>query len=147
MNKMATRDHASNDILAMLGTVGHTIGSHHDMVLKNHKLSAAKLGVLRQLILAGEPLPLGQLAARLTCVRSNITQLVDRLEQDGFVKRLPDSDDRRCLRAAITEEGRRRYAAGVKAQVEVQRQWLENLSAQEQAELATLLAKLRKTKL
>ncbi|MBI4789136.1 MAG: MarR family transcriptional regulator [Chloroflexi bacterium] len=131
----------------MLGTVGHTIGSHHDMVLKNHKLSAAKLGVLRQLILAGEPLPLGQLAARLTCVRSNITQLVDRLEQDGFVKRLPDSDDRRCLRAAITEEGRRRYAAGVKAQVEVQRQWLENLSAQEQAELATLLAKLRKTKL
>ena len=147
MNKMARADYASTNVLAILGAVGHTIGSRHDTVLKSHKLSAAKLGVLRQLILADEPLPLGQLAARLTCVKSNITQLVDRLEQDGLVKRLPDSDDRRCLRAAITEQGRRRYTAGVKAQVEVQRQLLENLSQQEQAELATLLAKLRIVKL
>jgi DNA-binding MarR family transcriptional regulator len=45
-------------------------------------LSLAKLGALRHLAEADEPLPLGQLAERIACVKSNVTQLVDRLESD-----------------------------------------------------------------
>ena len=45
-------------------------------------LSLAKFGALSQLAAAGEPLPLSTLAERRACVRSNITQLVDRLEAD-----------------------------------------------------------------
>jgi DNA-binding MarR family transcriptional regulator len=48
------------------------------------ELSPPKYSALNQLVLAGRPLMLGELAARLTCVRSNITQLVDRLEADGW---------------------------------------------------------------
>jgi len=47
-------------------------------------------------------------------VRSNITQLVDRLESEKLVKRVDDPDDRRSLRAAITPLGRERQAAGAK---------------------------------
>jgi DNA-binding MarR family transcriptional regulator len=74
-------------------------------------LSLAKYGVLSKLVAAAEPLPLGTLAERSACVRSNMTQLVDRLEADHLVQRAPDPRDRRSIRAELTEEGRRRQAA------------------------------------
>jgi DNA-binding MarR family transcriptional regulator len=55
---------------------------------------------------SADPLTLGDLADRLTCVRSNITQLIDRLEAGGLVKRVEDASDRRSVRAAITPLGR-----------------------------------------
>src|SRR6186713_1650672 len=69
-------------------------------------LSLAKLAALHRLSEAGESLPLGQLAERLSCVKSNVTQLVDRLEADGLVTRAFDPNDRRSRLAVITEAGR-----------------------------------------
>jgi len=39
----------------------------------------AKFGALSHLVKEGEPLSLSECAMKMTCVRSNITQLVDRL--------------------------------------------------------------------
>ena len=47
-------------------------------------------------------------------MRSNITQLVDRLEADSLVKRTDDPADRRGVRAEVTRLGRERHAAGTK---------------------------------
>src|SRR5260370_20644751 len=47
-------------------------------------LSLAKLALLHQLAEAKEPLPLSELAQLQNCVRSNITQLVDRLGEGGL---------------------------------------------------------------
>src|SRR6266516_385797 len=69
-------------------------------------LSLAKLAALCHLKNAGDSLPLGQLAGRLACVKSNVTQLVDRLEADGLVSRASDPGDRRSRIAAITDAGR-----------------------------------------
>ena len=66
-------------------------------------LSLAKLAALHRLSEAGESLPLGQLAERLSCVKSNVTQLVDRLEADGLVSRAGDPNDRRSRLAVLTE--------------------------------------------
>jgi DNA-binding MarR family transcriptional regulator len=63
---------------------------------------------------------LGELAQRLACVRSNVTQLVDRLEADGLVKREADSADRRSIRAVVTDAGRERQVAGSQALARVQ---------------------------
>src|SRR5262245_23208974 len=71
-------------------------------------LSLAKFGVLSKLVAAGDPLPLSTLAEQCACVRSNITQLVDRLEGDKLVARVGDPHDRRSIRAELTAEGRRR---------------------------------------
>ena len=68
-------------------------------------LSLAKFGVLARLASADEPLPLSTLAEEQACVRSNITQLVDRLEADKLVVRVDDPHDRRLVRAALTAGG------------------------------------------
>ena len=88
----------------------HAISSRLDDLLEPHGLSVAKLGVLRQL--SRGPLALGALAQRQSCVRSNITQLVDRMEAEGLVRRVADPDDRRVTLAEITEAGHARLQAG-----------------------------------
>jgi DNA-binding MarR family transcriptional regulator len=74
--------------------------------LAEEGLSLAKLGALRHLALADEPLTLTQLAERHCCGRSNVTALIDRLEADGLVERTIDPSDRRNQRAALKIAGR-----------------------------------------
>ena len=83
-------------------------------------LSLAKFGVLSKLVAAGEPLPLSTLAERSACVRSNITQLVDRLEAEKLVVRAPDPRDRRSIRAELTDEGRARQAEAARVVTEAE---------------------------
>ena len=65
-------------------------------------LSIAKAGLLKCLAQSDEPQALSDLASNTQCVRSNITQLMDRLEADGLVERVSDPDDRRIRRARLT---------------------------------------------
>ncbi|MEV4827868.1 MarR family transcriptional regulator [Micromonospora sp. NPDC049257] len=53
------------------------------------------------------PSPARDLAVRLACDRSNVTALVDRLEQAGLVTRRVDPIDRRQKTLLVTDEGRR----------------------------------------
>lgn len=105
-------------------------------------LSLPKLLALKALAEAGESLPLGQLAERLSCVKSNITQLVDRLEADGFVERKPDPDDRRSRLAVLTAAGRKACREGARVQREAERDLLATLTRDGSRQLAALLEKL-----
>src|SRR2546426_9873507 len=104
--------------------------------------SLAKLGLLRLLAEAKQPLPLSELAQHQRCVRSNITQIVDRLEKDGLVRRRADADDRRSVRAALTPAGERAYARGMRALAQAQRAIASSLKSTDagilQAALETL---------
>jgi len=106
-------------------------------------LSTAKQGALTVLVEAGEPLSLSELAARLTCVRSNITQLVDRLDAEGLVRRVENPADRRSKKAAITPLGVERQSAGARALERVQRELGSALSGVDLAGLERLLNKLK----
>jgi DNA-binding MarR family transcriptional regulator len=105
-------------------------------------LSIPKLAALHQLTQAGDSLPLGQLAERLSCVKSNVTQLIDRLEGDGLVTRAADPSDRRSRLAVITESGKSAYAKGMQIQQQSEREIFGALSRDEAASLHTLLSKL-----
>lgn len=118
---------AQAEIEAKLGAVG---------------LSLPKLLALKALSDAGESLPLGQLAERLSCVKSNITQLVDRLETDGFVARKPDPRDRRTRLAVLTAAGRKACKEGTRVQQEAERELLTTLTRDEAHQLGALLEKL-----
>jgi DNA-binding MarR family transcriptional regulator len=91
------------------------VGACHDVVAKvegelaDLGLSLAKVGILRQLVLADEPLPLTVLAERIGCVKSNVSQLVERMVADDLVARLPDAADRRLVRATVTRAGLAAY--------------------------------------
>jgi DNA-binding MarR family transcriptional regulator len=106
-------------------------------------LSLAKLAALHRLSEAGESLPLGQLAERLSCVKSNVTQLVDRLEADGLVSRTSDLNDKRSRIAMLTAAGRTAYQKGRQIQEQAERELFGALTASESATLHTLLAKLK----
>ena len=96
-------------------------------VLGGIGLSAPRLSVLTELANEADPLPLSELASRLSCVRSNITQLVDRLEADGLVRRVADPNDRRSVRAQITPLGRERQSAGAERMAGVQAEFAARL--------------------
>ena len=107
-------------------------------------LSLAKLAALHQLSRAGESLPFGKLAERLACVKSNVTQLVDRLEADGFVSRAADPNDRRSRLAVLTASGRKAYAKGSEIQHQAEKELFGVLSADESKKLHEILGKLQR---
>ena len=113
-----------------------------EAALSQTGLSLAKLAVLHLLADAKEPLPLSDLAARQHCVRSNITQLVDRLEKDGLVRRRADLADRRSVLAELTPAGRQAHARGVRALADAQRAVVRALKAGEATSLQNALSAL-----
>lgn len=121
---------------------GKFIETQLDAALATVDLSAAKWNGLRHLIAAGGQLPLGQLAANLSCVKSNATQLVDRLEAEKLVRRVPDPEDRRSILAELTPEGRRSHAAGLQVVHDFERQLMEGYQPEERLLLYRLLARL-----
>ncbi len=136
---------SAGSLLQALTRADHLLSTRLEAALEADGLSIAKFGVLKELANAGEPLPLGQLAERLACVKSNITQLVDRLETDGLVRRVPDLADRRSTLAEITEEGRRRYEVGLKAQSALEQAMVQGLSLDERLQLTSVLEKLARS--
>jgi len=114
-----------------------------EVALAKVELSGAKMAALTHLVEAGEPVPLGELAEQCACVRSNITQLVDRLEAEKLVRRVDDPADRRSLRAEITPLGRKRQAAGARKVQEVRRKLGKALGEIDAAALKRALAQLR----
>jgi DNA-binding MarR family transcriptional regulator len=120
-----------------------SIESRVDSKLAAIGLSLPKLAALRALVAAGDTLPLGQLADRLACVKSNVTQLVDRLEADGLVCRTSDPNDRRSCIAAVTQAGRQAFDEGMRLYRVAEDEMFGALSVEESAELLRLLEKLR----
>jgi DNA-binding MarR family transcriptional regulator len=120
---------ATQDVMWSLLQAAGAVEGRIEGALAGVGLSGAKLAALTQLVEAGEPISLGELAAQCACVRSNITQLIDRLESEKLVKRVADPQDRRSLRAAITPLGRERQAIGAKKIEAVRRQLAGALKA------------------
>jgi DNA-binding MarR family transcriptional regulator len=53
----------------------------------------------------GGPLPVSAIGKQLIIAKQNMTTLIDRLMNDGLVKRKPDAVDRRVINIFITEKG------------------------------------------
>ncbi|HEX6559095.1 MAG TPA: MarR family transcriptional regulator [Longimicrobiales bacterium] len=132
----------AHHLLACVLRVANLVEQRLEHALEPTGLSLAKLGALRHLAEAQEPLALGQLAERIACVKSNVTQLVDRLEAEGLVKRVPDPDDRRSVRAALTDLGMARYRAGEAAVIAAEAALVDELDPPDRDLLFRLLGQL-----
>ncbi|MHB8465407.1 MAG: MarR family winged helix-turn-helix transcriptional regulator [Acidimicrobiales bacterium] len=69
-----------------------------------YDLSAPQAKALRYLAQAG-PVPMRELACGLRCDASNVTGIVDRLEQRGLVERRASPADRRVKSLVVTASG------------------------------------------
>jgi DNA-binding MarR family transcriptional regulator len=76
----------------LLGPLGLTFPRYEALML----LSFTRAGQL----------PLGKVGERLQVHRTSVTNIVDKLEADGLVRRVPHEADRRTTLAEITPEGR-----------------------------------------
>jgi DNA-binding MarR family transcriptional regulator len=131
-------------VLISVLNAASSLESRVDARLAAAGLSLPKLAALRALVAADDALPLGQLAGRLACVKSNVTQLIERLEADGLAVRALDPMDRRSRLAAITDAGRRAYEEGVRILLTAEHDLFDPLTPDELNELARLIGKINR---
>jgi len=117
---------------------------HHRMErwCEKEGLSETRLGVLFMLHHVAEGVPLGVLAAKLLVTPRNVTGLIDNLERDGLVVRVPDPADRRSVLARLTDDGRLRVEQMSEVTVRWQQSLLAGFGPEELAQLRHLCLKL-----
>ena len=108
---------------------------------ERHGLTEGRLGVMFRLYRCGDT-PLGDLADDLESTPRNITGLVDHLERDGLVERVPDPEDRRSVHARLTEAGRMRIEGIWKEGLEHHVEMLAGMSKEDMAQLRHLCLQL-----
>ncbi|HEY5873803.1 MAG TPA: MarR family transcriptional regulator [Ilumatobacteraceae bacterium] len=87
-----------------------------DDVLAPFDLTFARFEALRLLAFTRRGrLPLGKIGERLQVHPASVTNVVDRLERNGLVRRVPHPTDGRTTLAAITPKGRRLVATATDA--------------------------------
>ncbi|SRR5581483_5866287 len=134
----------SDTLFHLLLWSGKVAGARLDEALQTANVTRAQLAALWALAEYGEPMQLGELAEYLHSVRSNATQMVDRLEAEGLVQRVFDPKDRRVVLVQITEEGRQRYEHGMQARQKLEEELLRQFNQEECEQFASLLRRLLK---
>jgi len=112
-------------------------------VAAEFEMSPMQAHVLR-LLEPGEPLPMRTLARKLCCDASNVTGIVDRLEERGLVRRAAAPSDRRVRMLVVTESGlavRRRMLKRLSEAPEP----IARLSAEDQRALRDILNRALET--
>jgi MarR family 2-MHQ and catechol resistance regulon transcriptional repressor len=111
--------------------------------LREHGLTGAQLAILRTLAESGsEGVQLNEISHRLSVTSGNVTGLVDRLEEAGYLARLAHPEDRRVTLAVLTSAGRELFEEIHPRHVARIRQVLSALTSQEQTVLADLLGRI-----
>src|SRR3954454_22968409 len=98
-------------------------------------LRPAAFGTLRML---DRPRTMSEVATALQCDNSNVTGIVDSLEQKGLAQRRAGEKDRRVKLIELTKEGRRVHARLCKA-FATPPVWLDSLSRADQLALRDIL--------
>ena len=112
--------------------------------LSEHGLTEGEWKALGHLQLDGPPhrKPVGHLAQWADLSSGAMTNRIDRLEQAGLVRRVPDPHDRRGVMVELTAAGRRAWEQSVSAQAEKESVVAAALSAKEKQQLNALLRRL-----
>ena len=82
------------------------------------------------------------LADLMNTTKSNVTAMVDRLIAEGLVTRNHSVEDRRTVVIALTDEGQRRYAAGLEVVQAFHAELSQRFSADELQLLNCIMDKL-----
>src|ERR1700742_3724951 len=115
-----------------------------DGALKPHGLTFARYEALVLLYFARRgSLPMRVMGERLQLHPTSVTNIVDRLEADGLVKRTPHPTDRRTTLVEISAPGRELCEAATTAVSEVNL-GLRGLTERQTEQLTDLLSKVRK---
>ncbi|SCE99792.1 transcriptional regulator, MarR family [Micromonospora purpureochromogenes] len=103
---LGDRSGLAGDAVRRIMHIASAIRHYQDVEVGELGLTPAAARALHELD-PDRPLPARDLAEQLRCDRSNVTALVDKLEQAGLVERRIDPADRRQKTLVVTDAGRR----------------------------------------
>jgi len=103
-----------------------------------------RFDLMSQLWRYPEGLKMNELSRHLMVTGGNITGIVDPLEQQGLVERLPEPADRRAYRVRLTRAGRKAFAEMARAHEGWIVELLGGLTRREQADTYRLLARMKR---
>lgn len=114
-----------------------------DAQLQRHGTTQARLRVLAQARIAGEAgVTPAAVAARLGIARATVTRLLDGLEAERLLERVPSERDGRSLTIRLTEKGAALVDRILPERVRRVQRLLAGLSSGEKKRLVALLRKL-----
>jgi DNA-binding MarR family transcriptional regulator len=131
-------------IVDRIGGLNRRIKRGMEATLAQHDLSHADWQVLSTLRLLQPPhrSSPGALAADIELSSGAMTSRLDRLEEAGLVRRLPDPEDRRGVVIELTDAGRETWDRAASVQGRREAFFASALSKSEQQQLNGLLRKL-----
>lgn len=89
-------------------------------------------------------LPFGEIGAKMMVTVSNLTGIVDRLEEKKLVARKRDENDRRVVHVVMTEKGAKLYKSTIPLFEKSISRIFSSLEKPQQKELSALLRKLNR---
>lgn len=131
-------------IVDRIGSINRRMKKAQEVTLREYGLTHAEWGVLTTLRLGSDHCQSspGELASDLELSSGAMTSRLDRLEQAGLVRRLPDPADRRSIVVELTEKGRDAWDTAATVQGRREAFIASVLTKDEQRQLNVLLRKL-----
>lgn len=113
--------------IRLLGVTRTAESSLREFLRVNHATTLPRFDVLAALYRRRDGVTMSELSRMLLVSNGNATNVVDRLETDGLVRRTPVETDRRTVMVALTPEGLAQF---------------EGLATEHEAEVDRLFASL-----
>ncbi|MGM9383775.1 MarR family winged helix-turn-helix transcriptional regulator [Streptomyces antibioticus] len=134
----------SSDVLIdELYETTHRLRQFVEARLRSGGASVARLRAMRMLARAEQPLRMRDLSELTGVAARTATSIVDSLERDGLVERLPHPTDRRAFLLRLTEEGLRCHREAEEVDRQALAEATAALDADDRAQLRALLARIR----
>ena len=89
-------------------------------------------------------LPFGEIGTKMMVTVSNLTGIVDRLEEKGLVARERDKQDRRVVYVKLTDKGSKLYKVAISTFEKSVAKVFSPLNPSQQKELSSLLRKIQR---
>ncbi|MGM3175151.1 MarR family winged helix-turn-helix transcriptional regulator [Dickeya lacustris] len=133
-------------VIGSLSRVSLLIDRALDKVFSKYKLSAREFDILATLRRHGAPYAISpsQIVNALMINNSTLTSRLDRLEQAGWLRRMPIEGDRRSVNIQLTDEGFALINRVVEEHVANEREILSPFSEEEKNLLRGLLGRFEK---
>ena len=109
----------------------------------NFDITLPRFDLLAQLDRAPNGMTLGELSQRMMVSNGNITGLVDRLVEQGLIRRKPDPHDRRVHIVSLTPEGQREFRTMARVNADWVAEIFAGLTNKDIEALMPLLAKTK----
>ncbi len=137
----STKAQSALELWESLAKAYEAVRRSHTKHLYSHKLTGPQFGVLEVLTAKGS-IPLKRISEQMNVTGANITCVIDNLEKEDLVKRVPSKQDRRVINAEITAKGKQKLDKIFPEHVKNIQSFATKLSENEQKTLAKLLKKL-----